>query len=357
MRRETISCVPEGDGCRLAWRLPKDFDRFAYPTMKIAICICTCGRADPLRRLLEALAGMELGLLDPSSIFIVVVDNQPDGRAREVCSRARERLPFALHFVEEPERGISFARNRAMATAIAHDAAFISCIDDDDLPRSDWLLRLVERQWETRVDLVLGVWELPPDFTLPAWLSDIDFLRPPPPEDLHKIGTPYGLPYCSGTFNVLIRREVIEELAKSGPVFSPEFGFIGGEDIDFFIRAQRRGFTLVPAPASVVRRYWEPERLTLRGVLRRGFRLGSAQAHIDRLHLSIQHHRRRRHRARKKLLRRTISLPRRLLKSLTKTSGPPGWFAPSRLVARLHNFTRAIGTLHGRSGRKFRYYG
>ena len=323
--------------------------------MKIAICICTCGRVEDLARLLDLLAGIELGPLDPGEVSVVVVDNQPDGRARAVCDRARQRLPIALHFVEEPQRGISFARNRAMATAIAHGAAFISCIDDDDLPRSDWLLRLLERQRETGADLVLGVWELPPGLVLPAWLADVDFLRPPPPEDLGKIGAPYGLPYCSGTFNVLIRRKVIEALQKAGPVFSPEFSFIGGEDIDFFIRAMRLGFTLVPAPASVVRRYWEPDRLTLRGVLRRGFRLGSAQAHLDQLHLSVYDHRRRRRRARKKLLRWTLSLPQRLLAPGRGTG--PGWFTPQRLVGRLHNLTRAIGTLHGRTGRKFRYYG
>lgn len=327
--------------------------------MKIAICICTCGRAGALARLLDSLVGMDLGPLHPRGVFIVVVDNQPDGRARAVCSRAMERLPFALHFVEEPEHGISFARNRALATAIAHDAAFVSCIDDDDLPRSDWLLRLVERQQATGADLVLGVWELPPGFSIPGWLADVDFLTPPPPEDLGKIGAPYGLPYCSGTFNVLIRREIVEALGKTGPVFSPEFGFIGGEDIDFFIRAQRRGFTIVPAPESVVRRYWEPERLTLRGVLRRGFRLGSAQAHLDQLHLSSKDHRRRRRRARKKMLRWVISLPRRLSAPDTrpKNGRAPSLFAPRRLVARLHNLTRAIGTLHGRAGRKFRYYG
>jgi succinoglycan biosynthesis protein ExoM len=327
--------------------------------MKIAVCICTCGRAEDLARLLDSLAGIELGPLEPSEVSIVVVDNQPDGRARAVCNRARKRLPIGLYFVEEPQRGISFARNRAMATALAHDAAWISCIDDDDLPRSDWLLRLVDRQQETGVDLVLGVWELPPDVTLPAWLSDVDFLRPPPPEDLGKIGAPYGLPYCSGTFNVLFRREVIEALQKAGPVFSPEFSFIGGEDIDFFIRAMRLGFTLVPAPASVVRRYWEPDRLTLRGVLRRGFRLGSAQAHLDQWHLPPSEHRRRRRRARKKLLRSAISLPQRLLAGhrSVDAGSAPGWFAPQRLVGRLHNLTRAIGTLHGRTGRKFRYYG
>ena len=146
--------------------------------MKIAICICTCDRAESLGRLLDALAGMTLGPLDPGEIFVVVVDNNPDGRAQAICDKARKRLPVALHFVEEPERGISFARDRALATAVANDAAFIACIDDDDLPRADWLLRLVERQQATGADLVLGVWERPPDLNIPAWLSDIEFLKP-----------------------------------------------------------------------------------------------------------------------------------------------------------------------------------
>ena len=124
--------------------------------------------------------------------------------------------------------------------------------------------------------------------------------------------------------------------------------------MDFFIRAQRQGFTLVAAPESVVCRYWERERLTLPGVMRRAFRLGNAEAHIDRLHMSAQDHRRRRRKVRKKMLRQAISLPRRLL---TPRRLLPSWLAPRRLAVQLHNLSRVAGRLYGRGGGKFRYYG
>ena len=95
-------------------------------SVKIAICICTCARPNSLQRLLDALSGIELGALDPRDIHFVVIDNRPGGRAREICNKALERLPVALHFVEEPTPGISFARNRAITVALDLGVAWIA---------------------------------------------------------------------------------------------------------------------------------------------------------------------------------------------------------------------------------------
>ena len=111
--------------------------------MTIAICICTCDRPNSLQELLNVLVEMELGQLHPGELFFVVVDNRPDGRAQAVCDQARARLPGPLYFAEEQERGISFARNRAISTALAQGAEWIAFIDDDDRPRPDWLVHLV----------------------------------------------------------------------------------------------------------------------------------------------------------------------------------------------------------------------
>jgi glycosyltransferase involved in cell wall biosynthesis len=102
-------------------------------TPRVAVCVCTCDRPRLLGRLLAILERIEpgdRGSLD--GVELVVVDNRPDGRARAVCDAWRGRLLMALRFVEEPEPGISFARNRALAAALEGGAELVAFIDDDD---------------------------------------------------------------------------------------------------------------------------------------------------------------------------------------------------------------------------------
>jgi hypothetical protein len=141
---------------------------------------------------------------------------------------------------------------------------------------------------------------------------------------------------------VLIRSRVIDRLREAGPVFSPEFGLIGGEDLDFFIRAQRQGFTIAVAPRSVVYRAWHGDRLTLVGVMRRAFQNGNAIAHIERRHLSAEDRWRRHRRVAKRILRWAASLPRRLL---------------MMLVSQLRHVSTAVGKVYGRCGRRYHFYG
>ena len=110
-----------------------------------------------LERLLRSLSGVDLGDLDLSQVEIIVVDNAPNGEVRALGERMAAEMPIALHVVEEPQRGISFACNRAVAEAFDRGAHLLAFIDDDDLPHPDWLLRLIEKQRETGAQLVFGV--------------------------------------------------------------------------------------------------------------------------------------------------------------------------------------------------------
>jgi succinoglycan biosynthesis protein ExoM len=308
--------------------------------MTIAICICTCDRTNSLQQLLSVLAEMELGFLDPGELFFVVVDNQPDGRSQAICDQARARLPCPLHFAEERERGISFARNRAVGTALAHGAEFIAFIDDDDRPRPDWLVHLVGRQRATGADLVMGIWQLPDNLSIPKSLRGIEFLKPPEFDRMNRWGTLSGAATC----NVLIGGRVVEHLRQAGPVFRPEFALTGGEDTDLFIRARAAGFSVAVAPDSVVFRDWNAARLTWRGVLRRAFRIGSTSMQIYRAHGSAAECDRKRREARREMIRTTLALPGSLLK-------------PKKLAKRLSRIAWSLGVLHAHAGRRYRYYG
>jgi succinoglycan biosynthesis protein ExoM len=307
--------------------------------MTIAICICTCDRVHSLQQLLDVLSEMALGSLNLREIFFVVVDNQPDGRAQAVCEQARGRLPGPLHFAEEPERGISFARNRAIATALSHGAEFLAFIDDDDLPRRDWFVHLIDRQRVTGADLVVGIWQLPDNLSIPKSLRGIKFFKPRELDEVNR----WGAPSWAGTCNVLISRRVLEHLGQAEPVFRPEFALSGGGDTDFFIRVRGAGFSVAVAAESVVFRNWDAARLTWRGVLRRAFRQGSASMHIYRAHGSVADCERKRREARRDAIRLTITLPGTL-------------FKPTRLAKRLSRIARSLGTLHANAGRRYRYY-
>ena len=251
---------------------------------RLAVSICTSDRAALLARVLHAIERIEFGELASDQVDLIVVDNRPDGRARSVCEQATAKLPIAVHFVEEGRQGISFARNRAVAEAIARGAEFVAFLDDDDVPSPDWLLRLVHRQCETEADLVFGFWRLPGELQLPAWLRGTRYFRPPRPEDRNR----YGLPAWAGTYNLLASRRLLESLAGGSGPFRPEFAHGGGEDTDLFIRAAEAGFIYACATNSIVERGWQADRLTMRGVLRRGFVLAGSRVQLARAHLPAE---------------------------------------------------------------------
>ena len=238
--------------------------------MKISVCICTCDRPELLEKLLGSLRDIELGDIAAGEVDLVIVDNNPTGAVRAACTRVAELLPIELHFVEEPERGISFARNRAVAEALARGADFVAFIDDDDIPEPDWLRRLMEEQRKTRAEIVGGVWRNVFAAQTPDWLKAAPLFHEPVTDRLGRYGIPIGM----GTFNVLLSRGVLERFAMQGPIFAPELSFTGGGDTDLFIRAKKAGASFALAERSVINRGFVDQRLTARGVLTRAFRYG-----------------------------------------------------------------------------------
>lgn len=305
---------------------------------RVAVCICTCDRATLLARVLAAVERIELHDLPASNVLLIVVDNSADGRARSVCEEHAERLPIALRFIEEPTPGISFARNRATTEACSWGADFVAFLDDDDIPRPDWLWQLLRRQRETGAEIVFGFWCLPSDLRLPAWLRNTRYFRPPERDDRNR----YGLPGWAGTYNVLVARTALEALMQREGPFREEFAHCGGEDSDLFIRAKAAGFRYACAHESIVVRAWEPDRMTLSGVLRRGFLRGGSRVHIAKAHLTAE-----------QVRALAWSSWRKLGKSLLRL--PLGWSRP-RLVGSLLSVSHALGEIYAWAGMRYDYY-
>jgi succinoglycan biosynthesis protein ExoM len=256
----------------------------ASPTLdlRVAICVCTNSRSQDLSQLLVALEEIDLRGYNPESVELIVIDNNPNEETEGTCRQAAPRLPIKIHYTQEPQAGITYARNRAVAVALERGADFVAFIDDDDQPRPDWLIRLLDRQTITNADLVFGTWIL--DTDMPQWARDSGIFRSPNKSKESQKSGRYGLPHSASTCNILAGRDILERVATTGPVFSHTFRFSGGEDKDFFIRAQALGANLASTDSSVIHRNHEPARYTALGLLKRGFKNGCSQVSMARSH-------------------------------------------------------------------------
>jgi glycosyltransferase involved in cell wall biosynthesis len=308
-------------------------------SMIIDLCICTADRDSYLAECLGAVAAMERAKILGHEVRLVIVVNGADGSAIDGVRRMAVATGLAATVIHEAVRGIPFARNRAVQTALAQGAEAVAFIDDDDLPDPGWLGELVEVAGRTGADLVLGCWRLPADLALPPVLEDVGFFKAPDPDATDR----YGLPEWAVTGNVLIRTSLIERLADAeGKLFDPAFASTGGSDTDLFVRAHRAGGIVTAAPRSTVVRRWEPERISVRGVMRRAFRLGVSQAMIDLRYREARKNRRR--------------LRRRLRDVAAAVAGLAAVRSQAALGVQLVRIAEIVGEIHGRLGGKARYY-
>lgn len=307
--------------------------------MIIDLCICTVDRGSFLAECLAAVGAVDRERTRGHEIRLVIVVNGPDTAALDHVSSLAAATGLAATVVHEAKRGIPFARNAAVRTAIARGAEAIAFIDDDDIPDPGWLGELIEVATATGADLVLGRWRPQDGLDLPPVLENVRFFREPDPAATNR----YGLPAWGGTYNMLIRTSLVERLCdgEAAP-FDPAFTSTGGSDTDLFVRAAGSGAVVQAAPLSTVVRRWEPERISLQGVMRRAFRLGVTQAMIDTRYRGKRKNRRR-------LRRRLGDIAAAVLGLCTVRSKPA-------LGVQLLRIAEISGELHGRMGGRARYY-
>ena len=233
-----------------------------------ALCVVTCQRPVGLARLLESVAGLDVP--DALSLRLVVVDNDTEGSAREVVETARTGLRWPLTYRVEPERGIPFARNRAVALARESGADFVVFVDDDQEVPAGWLSELLKVQAATRADVVscpcIARFESP----VPDWIRAGRFFDHAPPfatgEDV-----PYNYARTSGVL-------VAAELFAGDAPFDAAYAFSGGSDRHFFHRASLDGRRIVWAAEAVIYEYVPPTRATAGWLIRRAHRTGNSRS-------------------------------------------------------------------------------
>jgi glycosyltransferase involved in cell wall biosynthesis len=238
---------------------------------KVAVCVSTYLRPIGLSRLLLSLSALEFRKHRAVTVELVVVDNDATGSAAATVAAVSAAIHSPIRYAIEPERGISFARNRT--AALARDADYVAFVDDDTVVAPDWLDELLDAAVEHGADIVAGpvppIFESPP----PPWIIAGRFFE--------RVAYPTGTVLTWNSLpNVLIRRAVLDRLP--GP-FDPRFALTGGEDTLMIMQLVRTGARLVWCNEAVTPEYIPNNRATMRWLLRRAYNIGNSQALCDKV--------------------------------------------------------------------------
>jgi len=236
--------------------------------MRVTLCAATYNRPQGLERLLRAVAALDPAEEVGTALSVVIVDNSPEANARAAVEGFREAYPWPLHYVSEPQRGITYARNAALGEAEALGADVAVFVDDDEYPAPTWLNRLLARQRSSGAAAVLGA--VRPVFPAgtPDWIIDGGFF------DTHSF--PDGAELDDAhTANVLIDMAKVRHLGLS---FDHRYALSGGEDTIFFRQMLEAGERIVYAADAVVFETVPESRARLGWLMRRWYRTGNIDA-------------------------------------------------------------------------------
>ena len=237
----------------------------------VAVYVCTYRRNESLARMLDSLEVAADNALPDTELAVVVVDDNPDGRAREVVDASTRRFPLGLHYRHCGEGNIAAARNTGL-TAAMELADWVAMVDDDQIVVPKWLTELMRVQSETNADAVTAPVYARFADDAPAWIR-----RQPFAELWGTALKPDGAPVTDlQTANSIIRTSFLE--AHPDVRFSRDLGQVGGEDMVFYRAALAAGLKAHYSREAVNWELEPPERATYRYQLRRCLWHGNTEA-------------------------------------------------------------------------------
>ena len=240
---------------------------------RIAACVCTYRRNEPLARLLERLA--EIQAASPElQLAVVIADDNPGATAREVSERFASRFALGVHHLVNGTQNISNGRNLVLAAAVDL-AEFAVMTDDDCVPEPQWLQALLATQAATGADAVTGPMLADIPDTAPRWIRDEGLFA-----QLEEFPTADEPIDHGQTNNCLITCAWLR--ANREHRFDPELGRLGGEDMVFFRGAVQRGMRSYFSAAARVHAIEPMAELQLRALWRTYFWLGNSEAVTNR---------------------------------------------------------------------------
>lgn len=231
--------------------------------IKVTVAIPTYNRADFLR---QTLAGLVVQQFPRDHYEILVIDNNSTDHTRAVVEEFAVSRP-APRYIQEPQQGLDYARNRAIAEARGDIIVFG---DDDILVQADWLAHMAVvllADNAHRIGAVGG--EVIPVFPdgLPEWVKEwhapLGFRADTGPIEARH--SPMGA-------NLAFPRWVFSELGLFHTALDRAAGnYFSGGDAEMVRRVRAAGLEVWFSAAAAVKHQMPAGRTTFRYAARHAF--------------------------------------------------------------------------------------
>lgn len=238
--------------------------------MRFLIAIPTYNRADLLGPSLDSIRLLKV----PRAIThleLVVIDNNCTDETATVVQERKITFPFSLQYVIEPQQGLCFGRNRALAMAQGFDHLIL--LDDDIRIHEHWLDGYCHCLQQFQADCVIG-----PVFAkflgiIPEFLTERARASLSSPyswkgEEPHLVPSRRAHEIAGCNFGVSV------DSANRIGGFNPELdriggGLLAGGDFDFGHRLVQTGARIAYHPACAIDHIITTEKLTWQYLRRR----------------------------------------------------------------------------------------
>lgn len=238
---------------------------------KYSIIVPSYNRRDEIRELLESFREVKF---PPGRMELIIADDGSTDGTREEVEQFKNRLPFALFFYHQQNKGPGAARNMGMERATGN---FFIFVDSDCGVHPEWLSAIDRHLHQFQADAFGGRDSYRHDF--PPLLKAINYsmtsflttggLRGRPGKRLAK--------FYPRSFNMGLSRELYRKIGGFGSLRH-------GQDIEYSSRILKSGAKVVYVHDAVV---FHKRRTSIRRFFRQVFNWGVARVNLYKIDKSM----------------------------------------------------------------------
>ena len=237
----------------------------------LSVGLATYQRPEMLRNALESL--VQISIPKDVQVQLILCENSIDNKSSLLLDEFKERLKIDAQYVQEPNKGIVFARNKILQVAISSGANFLAFFDDDEQVAPDWIESMYRCIVENEAHVVQGRVEpvFPPDESL----KEAKKYFPSSPKE--RTGALLREAY---TNNVLFDLAFV---ARRKLRFDLRLNDSGGSDSLFFSQLAKEGAKIIFCNEALVTETVPESRASIKWLRRRIYREGFNKKRIEKI--------------------------------------------------------------------------